>query len=106
LFVYRNNESSNHAIKVSIQDEMGNYFGVGTKIIIHYGKDDSLHQLRELKLSGGYTSYDPLIAHFGLGMHQSISKIEVEWSTGEKSEFNGFFDAGQHYTITRKNVQK
>lgn len=101
LFVYRNNESVNHAIQISVKDDMGNHFGIGTKIIIHYGPDGSLHQIRELKSSGGYLSYNPLLAHFGLGEYQKIDQIDVHWSTGERSELDGPFESEHHYTILR-----
>ena len=36
-----------------------------------------------------------------LGEHEAVSRIEIEWSTGERSELPGPFAAGQKYTIHR-----
>ena len=59
-------------------------------------------QLKD-KASGGFVSFDAPRAHFGLGKHQAVSRVEVIWSTGEKSELKGEFKAGHKYIIERKS---
>nr|WP_297821865.1 ASPIC/UnbV domain-containing protein [uncultured Paraglaciecola sp.] len=51
---------------------------MGTKVIIHYGPEDSLKQIRELKTSGGYLSFDAPTLHFGLAEFGNVSTIEVK----------------------------
>lgn len=101
IWVHRNNERKNRSIEFSIRDELGNRFGIGTKLIIHYGKDGARHQIRELKAGGGFLSFDESVAHFGLGGFEHVQRVEVFWSTGEHSVLQGDFAAGARYRIER-----
>ena len=99
--VFRNNQQGNNAIAFELRDKAGNAFGIGSRIIIHYGENGERHQLRELLLSGGKGSFDAPVAHFGLGRHERVSRVEVLWSTGERSEISGDLTTGACYRITR-----
>ena len=88
------------AFRVSIV-EVGNRFGVGNKLIIHYGGEADRRQIRELQLSGGYDAFDAPVLHFGLGEFDTVDRLEVEWSTGERSSIGGPFPANARYTIAR-----
>lgn len=100
--LYINNETENNSIAFNLRDHIGNRFGIGSKIIIHYGENGSLHQIREIKSGGGYQSFDAPIAYFGLGKHEDVQRIEVQWSTGGATEIDGPFNAGAKHTITRR----
>ncbi len=65
--------------------------------------DGKRHQQREIQASGGFISFDASIAYFGLGRSQYVERVEIDWSTGEKSELDGNFAAGGRYIITRKD---
>jgi uncharacterized membrane protein YraQ (UPF0718 family) len=99
--VFRNNQDGNNAIAFELRDKAGNAFGIGSRIIIHYGENGERHQLRELMLSGGKGSFDAPVAHFGLGSHEHVSRVEILWSTGDRCEIKGDFTAGGRYRITR-----
>ena len=98
--VFVNNQTANHSVAVALRDYRGNRFGIGSKVFIYYG--DGRAQLRELKSGGGFISIDAAVAYFGLGAHQVIDKMEVIWSTGEKTQHSGPFQAGAKYTLTRR----
>jgi len=98
--LYRNNAQTNHAIEFALRDHIGNSYGIGSKVIIHYG--NGKHQMRELKASGGFVSFDAASAHFGLGSLDHIKAVEVQWSTGEKSVIRGALQAGYRYALTRQ----
>ena len=102
LLLYKNSNNHNNHLQIELEDHKGNRSGIGSKIIIYYGKDREKHQVRELKASGGYHSFDAPIAHFGLGNHKSVESIEVIWSTGEKQVYNGVFESGKRYKIGRE----
>jgi len=102
LNVYINNETQNNSITFEFQDKKGNHFGIGNKIYIYYGEDSQRHQVRELKLGGGFLSFDAPIAHFGLGKYDRVNKIEIGWSTGEKTLIDKEFLANKKYVITRE----
>ena len=101
IWVYTNNTQKNSGIVFELNDSKANRAGIGSRIIIHYGPDGSKHQLREIKASGGFLSYDAPRAHFGLGEHRVVSRVEVIWSTGENTELSGEFRAGHTYIIER-----
>lgn len=101
--VNENQMSKGNIIAVELRDQRGNTHGVGSKIFIEYGKENEKSQVRELLSSGGHLSHDPLIAYFGLGQHQEVNKIRVQWSTGEETILEGPFDSGSLFTISRSN---
>ena len=96
-----NNEPSNNSISVDLRDHRGNRFGIGSKVIIHYG-GASRRQVREIKAGGGYMSYDPPVAHFGLGAFEEVNRMEIIWSTGERTEIEGPFHSRALYRIERR----
>ena len=101
LFV--NQQSVNNAISFALRDHRGNRFGIGSKITIHYQEDgEQRHQLRELKASGGFMSFNAPRAHFGLGGQAMISRLEIDWSNGGKTIIDKTFPAGSHYIVTRE----
>jgi hypothetical protein len=99
--VYLNDAGGQNAIAFEVRDEIGNHFGIGTKIIIHYGPDGSRKQIRELQAGGGFVSYDAPVAHFGLGDFDAVDHLEVRWSTGESTIVRGDFAAGARYILAR-----
>jgi len=101
VWVYENRGAKGRAIDFELRDFQGNRFGVGSKIIVHYGEGESSHQVREIQAGGGFISFDPFVAHFGLGEHESVTRVEVEWSSGGRTELRGDFRAGACYRITR-----
>lgn len=99
--VFINNEKNN-SVSFILRDEKGNRFCVGCKLIISYGEDGKKKQLRELKLSGGFLSFDELVIHFGLSDYQLIKRVEVIWSDGESSIIEQNMPANRRYKIERK----
>ncbi len=101
LLVFRNNSASGNSIAFEFSDQAGNAYGIGNRVIIHYGPDGKRHQMREIHAGGGFVSFDAPVAHFGLGEYDRVSRVEIVWSTGERTELEGEFTAGGRYVITR-----
>jgi len=99
--VYRNNETRNSSVVFKLRDGKGNRFCVGCKVVIHYGPGGKRHQVREIKASGGYRSFDAPQAHFGLGGNYEIQKIEVRWTDGTKMNIRHLFPANREYILRR-----
>lgn len=97
---YINNESEKNSLTLKLRDGQGNRYCIGCKVIIRYGK--KRHQMRELKASGGYRSFDAPIIHFGLGSNENVDEIEIRWSDGSKFTIPGPFPSNREYTISRK----
>ncbi len=99
VWFFVNGVSGQNSISFQFDDARGNRFGVGTRIHIYYG--DGQKQVREIKASGGFLSFDAPVAHFGLGNNNQVDRVEVLWSTGETSQLEGDFVAGKRYVISR-----
>ncbi|MFT6073187.1 MAG: uncharacterized membrane protein YraQ (UPF0718 family) [Yoonia sp.] len=99
VVVYENNSGTGNSIAFELRDFQGNRFGVGSRVVIRYG--DGSHQMREIQSGGGFASFDPAIAHFGLGEFDQISEVEIRWSTSETDVIEGPFMAGSSYRIQR-----
>ncbi len=96
------NTSTNNRIALALHDQHGNRFGIGSTLIIHYGPDGARHQMRELQASGGFLSFDAPVAYFGLGAFPHITRVDIHWSTGERSVIQGDLPAGARYIIHRQ----
>jgi hypothetical protein len=60
---YENITIGNNSIVVKLHDSKGNRQGIGSEVTIKYGKNKQ--QIREIKASGGYRSFNPIEAWFG-----------------------------------------
>ena len=101
LWLLRNNAGRGNSIVFQLHDEVGNRDGIGTKFTIYYGNGGQRHQVRELKASGGYLSFDEPSAHFGLGEYEQVERLEINWSTGDSTVIPGPFEAGHIYALQR-----
>lgn len=103
VMLFVNNAQAENRIVFRFEDGKGNRFGIGNKIAIYYGDDEEKHQMREMQSGGGFLSFDSAKAFFGLGEADGVARVEIEWSTGEKTTISGPFAAGATYTIKRTN---
>lgn len=99
--VFENQGPKGNSVTVQLRDQRGNRFGIGSRIVIRYGENGSKQQLREIRASGGFVSFDPQEAHFGLGQHDEINSIEIIWPDGTKSGLKGSFPVNRCYRIHR-----
>ncbi len=104
IWVYENRSTLGNSIDIELRDLSGNRFGLGTKIVVRYGEGQ--HQMREMQSGGGFISFDTPIAHFGLGEADHVTSIEIDWSTSERTEIRGNFEAGSLYRITRPSTAR
>ncbi len=100
--MFVNNTAGARSIMFELRDELGNHFGIGSKIIIRYGDAMEKHQMRELQAGGGFISFDAPVAHFGLGSHTTVAEVEVQWPTGDTTTLSGPLSSGNRYILTRK----
>ncbi len=99
--VYRNNETRHSSVIFKLRDGGGNQFCIGCRVIIHYGPGGKRHQVREIKASGGYRSFDAPLAHFGLGAYDTIKKVEIRWSDGKATVIKQSLPANREYVLQR-----
>lgn len=95
--LFRNNQQR-QSIMFELEDYQSLRSGVGAKVTIRYKGGQ---QLRELKASGGFGSFEAPLAHFGLGDHRSVQGVEVRWSDGKQSVISDTLEAGYRYRLAR-----
>ena len=97
--VFVNQQNSNHSVSFWLQDDVGNAAAIGAVITINYNKSS---QRKELKMSGGFMSFDNPIVHFGLGSVESIDSVSVLWPDGTVADYAGELAADRFYRIRRR----
>jgi hypothetical protein len=85
-FVYRNNARTkhpeNHFLRVKLDGEGGNRFGVGARVALHAG--GTLYMQEESPTRGFQSSVDPVL-DFGIGANATIDSLRVRWPDGRVS---------------------
>jgi len=93
------------AMQIELRDTTTkNTHAIGAQVIVSYDIETDKRresQIRYIKGSGGYKSFDQPFAHFGLGRLNVIDTIKIIWSDGHESVLTGRFETGQRYRITR-----
>ena len=100
--VFVNNSQSGNAINFQFRDDIGNHFGIGTRVVIRYGENGELTQMRDIQSGGGFQSFDAPVAHFGLGEFDTVDEITVFWADGSQSKLDVPLSAGATYIVNRK----
>lgn len=106
--VHRNDRPAGPALWVHLRDEIGNRMGVGARVTICTDGQRQVAvgkcQTRPIKASGGFMSFDPIAAHFGLGSAASVDLIEIVWRDGNVSRIIPSALKGGEITITRRRA--
>ncbi len=72
--------SGNHFLKIKLQGNGGNRFGVGAKVVAKTG--DSLQTQTLMPTRGFLSSVEPVLT-FGLGKTARVDSLFILWNTGE-----------------------
>lgn len=97
--VFENTGTNGNSISIQLRDQRGNSHAIGSRITIRYGEDKA--QMREIRASGGFVSFEPQEAHFGLGPHAEVTEIEIRWPNYTTTKLSGPFPANRSYRIMR-----
>ncbi len=81
--LFLNDGNSNNWSEIRLQGDVSNINGIGARIEIEgaWGK-----QTREVRAGESYGTMNSLMTHFGLGANSEISKITVNWPSGNVDE--------------------
>ena len=75
--VYENNtDNRNHYLAVDLEGTPENADAIGARITV---TSASGQQIREVRLGTWYLSQGPATAHFGLGVDDRVSELEIAW---------------------------
>ena len=88
-----------NSIIFELRDAVSNSHAYGAEVTI---RTASGAQIRELQMSGGFSSFDTPQLHFGLGDLDQIESVEILWPDGKKDQFKKPLTANAYYRITRQ----
>ena len=98
--VWRNDAPKGPGFQLALDDRRSpNRYAVGARIEIR--APDGRLQVREIKGSGGYASFDAPVAFFGLGDWPSVASIKVVWPGGGSSVLDKLTLGSGRYTLVR-----
>ncbi|NQZ02719.1 MAG: CRTAC1 family protein, partial [Bdellovibrionales bacterium] len=101
-FKYYQNRSADDSFVVELRDKVLNSRAIGARAVLAYRvKGEIQKQVREVKMSGGYMSYDSNLLHFGISGSKEVAGVEITWSDGSSSSVEGPFPTNSHLKITR-----
>ena len=84
-FVYRNNARAlrkNQYLEVKLEGDGPNRFGIGAKVTLRSGKETFFQELNPTR---GFQSSVDYVLNFGLGEHDVVDSLKVEWPDGRVS---------------------
>lgn len=105
VVLHRNDRPAGRALWVHLRQRGGNTMAVGARITICVDGATRIAtgkcQVRPIKASGGFQSFDPIAAHFGLGKARQVSFIAVAWPDGSNTVIRPRNLVGGEVVVTR-----
>jgi hypothetical protein len=96
-YLYRNDQDAGHrAIRFCLTGTKSNRDAIGTVVRIFYAGES---QMRMVHGGSSYLSQSELPVTFGLGRHDRIERLVVEWPSGATQEFKNLA-TGNGYQLT------
>lgn len=96
----RNNGRGHQTVSLQLEDSRGVSGGIGAKVIL---TTPAGRQLREMKMSGGFTSFDAPVALFGLGSQSGAESVEIRWPDGGTTYLTCRLAGGRQYLVRRRS---
>lgn len=100
-FVYRNNaralHPTNRYLQVQLDGKGANRRGVGARVTLTAGSDTLTQELFPAR---GFQSSVDYVLGFGVGNHDTLSQVRVDWPDGTRSELS-HVAANQRLTISQ-----
>ncbi|MEO5562838.1 MAG: VCBS repeat-containing protein [Chitinophagaceae bacterium] len=103
-FVYQNKSvqqfPDNKFLKVTLEGEGKNKFGIGAKVTVHY--NNTIAYQEQMPVRGFESTVDSRL-NFGLGRTSKIDSVVVVWNGGKESVLKNI-QPNQHLTIREKDA--
>jgi hypothetical protein len=104
----RNQGNNNHWLRVELAGVESNRRGLGARLIATAG---DLQQMREIVGGDGFVQSEQ-VAHFGLGAHAQVDRLEIHWPSGQVDELIAIpadqkirvFEGRQQYHVVQPTV--
>jgi uncharacterized membrane protein YraQ (UPF0718 family) len=103
--LWRNDAAHGPGLQIALDDRTApNRQAIGARVEIR--APDGRLQVRDIKGSGGYASFDAPVAFFGLGDWPFVAALSVTWPDGTVSALRNLNLASGRYTLTRRQLEK
>ncbi|MEW6750717.1 MAG: ASPIC/UnbV domain-containing protein, partial [Candidatus Latescibacterota bacterium] len=93
--LFRNGGSAHHWLEVEVVGVQSNRCGIGAQVSATAG---GRRQMRAVLGGRGYSQDEPM-AHFGLGPHAAVDRLEIRWPSGQVDALEGV-PADQRIRVT------
>jgi hypothetical protein len=94
-YLYRNEGTTNHSLRIKLVGTKSNRDGIGATIRLTSGQ---VKQTKMVRSGSSYLSQSELVATFGLGAQDKAEAIEIQWPSGETEKLTNV-NAGQTVTV-------
>ncbi|MDA8527670.1 VCBS repeat-containing protein [Opitutaceae bacterium] len=98
--VFRNDAQNGDRLVIKLRGEESNRFGIGAKVTVVAG---GRSQIQELQPTRGYLSSGEPMMFFGLGEHDLIERVDVQWPSG-RTQTLAEIPANQRLTLEEENA--
>jgi hypothetical protein len=107
VIAHRNDRPRGPGLWVHLRQPGGNSMAVGARVTICVDGETEVRpgrcQSRSIRASGGFQSFDPIAAHFGLGSARAVSLVAITWPDGSSSIVRPQGLTGGEVVVTRGN---
>ena len=79
LGIYRNAGDSGHQLVIHLRGTKSNRFGLGALVRV---RTAARRQMRQMNPMTGYLSCNEPLVHFGLGAHDTVDELTIDWPSG------------------------
>ncbi len=94
--LYRNDVANgNKVVRLKLRGTKSNRDAIGAKVKVFVG---GTQQRKMVKTGSSYLSQSELPLSFGIGTHNAVDRVEIEWPSGA-TERLGALQAGHAYTV-------
>lgn len=101
-YLYRNDQpAKSHSVRFRLTGTKSNRDAIGAVVRIFY---NGQMQSRSIKTGSSYLSQSELPITFGLGAHDAIKRVEIEWPSGTKEEFKDLAAGRTHHLTESKGL--
>jgi enediyne biosynthesis protein E4 len=94
-YLYRNEGTSNHSVRIKLLGTKSNRDGIGAVIKVLSG---NVKQSKMVRSGSSYLSQSELVSTFGLGPRDKADEIEIQWPSGQTDKLQNV-NAGQAITV-------
>jgi hypothetical protein len=94
-YLFRNEGTTNHSLRVKLVGTKSNRDGIGAVIRLASGE---VKQSKMVRSGSSYLSQSELVATFGLGQKDKADAIEIQWPSGQTDKLSNV-NAGQTITV-------